>query len=274
MRTRQLCFIMILVLNGCASGQWSTERLEEEAVTGGFAARQFLFRHMPIRAFLRAPTAFTPTSRTLTIYIEGDGHAWSGRGRPSEDPTPRNPVAWQLSVQDESSTVAYLARPCQYGVTTRCDTLWWTTDRYSDLIISALSMAVDALKREAGAEDLQLVGYSGGGAVAVLIAARRTDVSAVLTIAANLDIDGWTDFHGVSRLSGSLSPMAALRSGLPLKQLYVWGDDDEIVPPHLAEAIKGLAERDSRISILILEGQDHACCWRRAVPTLLSRLRR
>lgn len=32
--------------------------------------------------------------KTLRVYIEGDGHAWSTRTRPSGDPTPRDPWAY------------------------------------------------------------------------------------------------------------------------------------------------------------------------------------
>src|SRR3546814_2839304 len=63
----------------------------------------------------------------------------------------------------------------------------WTSARFSDGVIVSMSDALDRLKEEAGASSLDLVGYSGGGGVAVLLAARRRDVVSIVTIAGNLD---------------------------------------------------------------------------------------
>jgi esterase/lipase len=49
-----------------------------------------------------------------------------------------------------------------------------------------MDAAVTALKRASGASRLRLVGYSGGGVMAMLLAARRDDVAQVVTIAAPL----------------------------------------------------------------------------------------
>ena len=64
---------------------------------------------------------------------------------------------------------------------------------------------VDALKRDAGAAKVILVGYSGGGAIAVLLAARRLDVAGVITVSADLDLAYWTQRDGLAPLSGSLA---------------------------------------------------------------------
>ena len=48
-----------------------------------------------------------------------------------------------------------------------------------------------------------LIGYSGGGTLAWLMASRIPETTRVVTIAANLDIDEWTRIHGDSPLSGS-----------------------------------------------------------------------
>jgi hypothetical protein len=73
-------------------------------------------------------------------------------------------------------------------------------------VISASNQAVDALKQRYGAQEIVLVGYSGGGAVAALVAARRTDVVRLVTVAGNLDHLAWTHLHSVpppDRLSQS-----------------------------------------------------------------------
>jgi len=42
------------------------------------------------------------SSKTLRVYIEGDGHAWENRNTPSTDPTPLNPISFQLALADPS----------------------------------------------------------------------------------------------------------------------------------------------------------------------------
>jgi pimeloyl-ACP methyl ester carboxylesterase len=63
-----------------------------------------------------------------------------------------------------------------------------------------------SLKQRSGSTRLTLVGYSGGGTIAVLLAARRSDVAEVITVAANLDVGYWTQRDGLSPLTGSLDP--------------------------------------------------------------------
>jgi hypothetical protein len=53
----------------------------------------------------------------------------------------------------------------------------------------------------AGASQLELVGFSGGGAVAVLAGAHRTDLRDPRTVTASLDIAWWTAEHSVTPLA-------------------------------------------------------------------------
>ena len=88
------------------------------------------------------------TGDVLRVYIEGDGHAWQSRTRPSADPTPHNPVGLRLALADPSpAPLLYLARPCQYArgeVLRHCATRYWTSARLSEEVISSLDAAVSA----------------------------------------------------------------------------------------------------------------------------------
>lgn len=79
-------------------------------------------------------------------------------------------------------------------------------------------------------QHINLVGYSGGGAVAVLLAARRHDVSSLRTVAGNLDTEYVNRIHDVSAMPQSLNPVdvAQTISGIP--QVHFSGEDDSIVP--------------------------------------------
>src|SRR5690606_9834760 len=144
-----------------------------------------------LRALLRQGGA----ARDLRVYLEGDGAAWPSAFRPPRDPTPRRPLVLRLAEQDPAAAVAYLARPCQYldsdGLA-GCSVAYWTDRRYAVEVLEALDQALDQLKARSGARHLRLVGYSGGGVLATLLAQRRDDVSELVTLAAPLAVNEWT----------------------------------------------------------------------------------
>jgi len=142
--------------------------------------------------------------RRLRVYLEGDGYAWVDRYTPSSNPTPKSPLVVAMAGKDPSLRVAYLARPCQYigsrEVNTVCrDERLWTTHRYSEEILVALEDALDQLKVKLRSDRLELVGYSGGGLLVSLLAARRDDVDRVVTLAANLDLTAFESHHVLTR---------------------------------------------------------------------------
>lgn len=216
-----------------------------------------------------------PRVDQLTVYIEGDGFAWRSRRQPSEDPTPLEPVALELALKhsNRSTTTpaAYLARPCQYvegADARRCDEHYWTTRRFAPEVIVATDRALDALKQRHGAKSLVLVGYSGGGVVAALIAARRTDVARLVTVAAPLDHRAWTTLHNVTALDGSLNPadLAAKLQAIP--QVHFVGAKDTVVPVAVAEAYRARFQSAKRPEIRVIPDFNHTCCWAERWPML------
>ena len=82
----------------------------------------------------------------------------------------------------------------------------------------------------AQARQLRLVGYSGGGTLAALLAARRADVCQLITVASNLDIERWASHHKVSPLWGSENPASYGAALQHLPQYHLIGGDDQVVP--------------------------------------------
>lgn len=213
------------------------------------------------------------TGERLTIYIEGDGFAWATSSQPSTNPTPINPVALTLALAHPAGTAAYLARPCQYTMPRGnvCNQRYWTNSRFAPDVIDAMNSAISALKYTFGARDLVLVGYSGGAAIAALVAARRDDVVELVTVAGNLDHRAWTSHHRIAPLSGSLNPadVAGRIAGIP--QTHFIGERDRVIPPILAlQWPAGFAGSD-RGNIRIVKSFDHSCCWERSWSQLTSK---
>jgi len=206
----------------------------------------------------------------LTIYFEGDGLAWITSTQVSPDPTPRDPLALRLALAQPEGAVAYLGRPCQYvhAEAGRCPSRYWTSDRFAPEVIAATDHAIDVLKRRFGASRLTLVGYSGGAAVAALVAARRTDVERLVTIAGNLDHQAWTTYHRVAPLAGSLNPADQLEALRPLSQWHFVGARDDNITPALVQGFADRFPAGQRPVVRIEPGFDHRCCWAEQWPRL------
>lgn len=180
-----------------------------------------------------------PPAGTLHVYIEGDGLAWLSRTLPSNDPTPSNPVALTLARSDRSpGPVLYLARPCQYveGDERRmCSQKYWTSARFAPEVVQSLNEAISEAMTLTHTSKVALIGFSGGGGLAALLAAQRSDVTFLGTVASNLDHASWTSLHNVSPLHGSLNPIDVAAQLKNLPQRHLSSPADSIVPPLLAQ---------------------------------------
>lgn len=195
----------------------------------------------------------------LTIYIEGDGAAWPRPHLPPADPTPQRPIALALAAEDRSPAVVYLGRPCQYlssEALTRCSTEWWTSKRFSSEVLATYQKALDQIKARTGHQRLRLVGYSGGGVIAALLADHRQDVVHLSTIAAPLSLGAWTGWHGVSPLLKAIDP-ATLKAPSRVPALHYVGDADQIVPERILRDYVALRGGE----VHRVTGADHDCCW-------------
>ena len=203
----------------------------------------------------------------LHIYIEGDGRPWRTRQSVSLDPTPRTPLMLQLMVLDSTPSL-YLGRPCYFSLgDPSCSAQWWTHWRYSDAVIASMDLVIDRFASDY--QGLVLVGHSGGGTLAMLLAERREDVRVVVTLAGNLDIEAWAAHHEYSQLTGSLNPLLEPPLDPGVRQLHLIGEADTIIPPPMlarAVAIQPSAE------LRIIPDIDHACCWWEIWPSLLVEL--
>ena len=210
----------------------------------------------------------TTANTALHVYLEGDGTPWLRKGLAAADPTPRTPLMLEMMALDPASAV-YLGRPCYHGLNkaAACTPEVWTDGRYSEAVVLSMSAALDILSADYPA--LVLLGYSGGGTLAMLLAERQPKTEAVITVAANLDTGRWTALHKQHPLSGSLNPANRPPLSSRIRQVHNAGGRDDNVPPEL---IRDAVAQQQGATFKVFTKQDHHCCWREVWPEILGGL--
>jgi hypothetical protein len=265
---------LTILLSACITVETPAARrnaADQLAAHAGWQPLRLDTKNFVLTAYV--PAATEPVA-VLTIYIEGDGFAWLTPATPSADPSPRNPLALRLALRHADNAVAWLGRPCQFVLPAdwrACTASDWTERRFSEEAVAASDNAISALKRRRGAQRLILVGYSGGGAIAALVAARRSDVQRLVTVAGNLDHREWTRWHRVAPLTGSLNPADVAAALTTLPQAHWVGGRDVIVGRRLADSFAAHFPEQFRPAIYELPDADHANGWLDHWPALLNR---
>jgi len=269
---RPFLFGLAACLAACAlpAPQQRVETAYRIAAEQGWRAEKMRAGRFDFQVFLPQQSA-----ERLVVYVEGDGLAWLDATTPSADPTPVNPLALRLAARHPGRHAAYLGRPCQYdpeNVARNCRKADWTGGRFSAEIVEAANRALDGMKARVGAKQITLVGYSGGGALAALMAARRSDVEQLVTVAAVLDHRGWTEQLGLTPLSASLNPVDDWERLRSLRQVHLLGEEDKVTGQLAVQGYVSRAQPGDPISVRTINGFSHACCWVEAWPKLWREL--
>ncbi len=221
------------------------------------------FQHVVFSDRARRSDSAHPT----WLFLDGDGNSWLRNGRVAEDPTPTNPVALELMALNPTPAV-YIARPCTFGtlqLDNACDPAVWTVDRYAGKVVDSLFDVMVGL----GLLDVPVVvvGYSGGGVLALHLAARLQNAVGVLTIAANLDVDRWLKHHSYTKRLLENLPASPLPLRTTLVQLHVFGNSDDNAPYFLSAE---LLARDPNVRVRRFSGANHDCCWSELWPAIAA----
>ena len=258
LRATAAAFSIALLLSSCTpSTENRAKTLQTIAYGNGFTPVDFQSTPYSLKGWGKN----IGISSTLRIYIEGDGFAWRTPTRPSTDPTPVNPMALKLASEDNYNSILYLGRPCQYYKAAYCSPNLWTDARFSQQALNSYMRYLDEIKMRFGTANFELIGYSGGGVMAALIAAQRDDVTNIRTIAAPLDTTAWTREKGFRPLAGSLNPVMFSHELSTIPQIHYIGTNDKIVP------VGTLKSYASRV-------QNHANCVQlKTIPNATHRVR-
>jgi len=264
---------LLLFVNGCSNIQSINKRqrnAEAIAIQANLKLEIIETRSFQITTHHKG---LENPDKDLMVYIEGDGNAWNSKHRLSENPTPKNPLALKLAAKDTTGSILYIARPCMYleqKLMQDCPARFWSSHRYSEEVISSINQVINWATGISTTKSLTLIGYSGGGSVAALSAARREDVSSFVTIAGNLDHKFWADLHDMSPLVGSLDPVEYINNLSMIEQTHFVGAKDKIVPETVIESYLSKMPLKNKINIHVIKDFNHSCCWEKVWPDLLN----
>ena len=259
--------VVLLISMICTACVAPAILVDEEAASQGFERLTVWGTNFPHRVYLNNAKSY---SGNLHVYIEGDGLPWLLPGTVSPDPTPRNPLMLRLMAQDTEPSI-YLGRPCYFGFaqTQPCNHWWWTDGRFASEVVDSMATALERLMSRHKDASVVLIGHSGGGALAMLLASRPINITAVITLAGNLDTEAWIQQHHFRPLSGSLNPALMATLDKRITQLHFQGGRDQNIPPTL---VSRFAVHQPHAHFKIYPEFDHHCCWEDKWPEILKML--
>lgn len=253
--------ITAAALAGCAS---PTAKLHDQARQFGLSAETVIANGYRLDTFSRPGAA---ASEPLHVYLEGDGRPYEAGILPSADPTTRASLILPLQALDSAASL-YLSRPCYNGhaADPGCAPPLWTDARYGETVLQTLADALGTYAERRGFKKLLLIGHSGGGTLALLLAERLPQTLGIITLAGNYDIDAWTDLHHYLPLTASLNPARRPATGLP--EWHFLGASDQNIPPALVET--ALRQRpNARVEIV---DAGHGQGWPGLWPEILRKI--
>jgi len=205
--------------------------------------------------------------KKLHIYIEGDGRPWLTPKRIALEPSINKPVMLPLMAMD-SGPVLYLGRPCYMGLSssTNCHPWYWTSGRYSEEVVASMQNALNQFLNDKAFTELVFIGHSGGGALAMLLAKRFSLTSTVVTIAGNIDTQGWTRHHAYSPLVG-LNPARQLPLQKKIHQYHLMGANDTTIPNFLTINV---LKNQPNTQLITIPDYTHRCCWKQIWARVLN----
>ena len=256
---RATAVAILLLATACAT---PARRFTERASASGLSLEWVSGTAFQHAVFSRSRAA----TRSLHVYLDGDGTP-AFDGVAASDPTPRHPLVLELMARDRGP-VLYLGRPCYHGAAppvTACRSELWTSERYSEVVVASMATALRRVMHDRGAERLVWFGYSGGGVLAMLLAPRFPETVAVVTVAANLDLDAWTAVHGYAALRGSLNPARQPAWPRPVYRRHYAGAADRVVPSDIVRRGAG-----DPATVVVVPAYDHTCCWPAMWPAIVE----
>lgn len=204
----------------------------------------------------------------VNIYIEGDGGT-----NPKWDSTPDNPVALHLASRDNAGNLAWIGRPCQFQEVPddeKCDPKFWSTRRFSPEVLAAYNEIIDYMKRRYDLTQINLIGYDGGANIAAALAAERSDVASLRTVAGELNPDIVPEKEKTKTDADNIRAISIAPRLATLPQHHFIGAGDEIAPPAVYHSFRQAMGDTDCVHYTLVQDADHEKGWVEKWPTLLN----
>lgn len=166
--------------------------------------------------------------------------------------TPSHALGLHLASRDNAENLAWIAQPCQFhspSVNDDCKIPAPVTDD----TVAAFSETLDDIKARYDISGFNLIGYDTGASVAAHLAAARTDVLSLRTVAGALDTA-----HGIA---------PALRR---TPQFHFIAAGDQIVPPAIYHNFRQVQGESDCVRYAMIQDADHRKGWVEVWPKLLK----
>lgn len=263
--------LLAVMLIGCSSLDKRLEFADDVAGRAGMAKQEVATSTFLLTSYYKIADKNAP----VTIYIEGDGFARVNMRQISVNPTPLEAFTLQLAAEDTSPNVIYIARPCQYTPFQKdkhCEQKYWSGSIFSREVVDSVNDAISYYAKSFAKPQINLVGYSGGAAIAALAAAQRNDIITLRTVAGNLDHVAVHRFHKIkTNLDNSLNPIDVAGKLANLPQYHFAGEKDEIVPLSVTQEYAEKSENGSGcVKVKIVNGVTHRVGWKEKWRELLA----
>lgn len=209
----------------------------------------------------------------VNIYIEGDGYTKTHSEWLGGDPSPRNPLALNLASRDKSKNLMHIARPCQYMESQNekvCKEAYYKNRRYSPEVLAAYSDIIDEAKRKWEFTEINLIGYDGGANIAAALAASRSDVVSLRTVAGILNppMVYKNTKETLDKDSILATDIASSLSAMP--QHHFIGAGDTYVPAGVYHTFRQAMGESNCVHYSFVQDADHDRGWVERWPELMK----
>jgi pimeloyl-ACP methyl ester carboxylesterase len=264
---------LVLVLNACAQGPSAMRRTEADRIAMPVFMYDRTIRTDQLN--LHARERIRDKDKPVHVYIGGAGTAGLATEtmRNTDDPTPDDPVALRMAAQDSHANVIYLARPCQYKRNhdqQGCALNYLGGGSFSNTVITTYMQALDDIKAYHDVEEFDLIGYSGGGGIAAILAARRYDVYSLRTVAGILDTKALTDTNANISLYRGTNPAGIADQLVNMPQHHFVGQKDEHITPAIFHSFAQAMGKRHCLNYSLLSKANHTIGWVERWQSLLD----
>jgi len=254
----KIIICIFILVTSCSSLEQRSKLAFTIANQAGFSSVLYQQSGYSIQSFEKRSSS---NSSFISIYIEGDGRSWIDRNTISSNPTPTMPLALELAALDQSLNVIYLARPCQYVTDQKCSSKVWTSHQFSEQVLQSYMDVLDKIKKQAPTSQFDLVGYSGGATITLLLGANRSDIRSIRTIAGNLNHTQLSEVTKTTPLTGSIPAKTFILKTKHIPQTHYYTEQDQVITALIYKRYKNLFKDNNCIKIERVEGTDHYSGW-------------